>query len=222
MPCFRCGTFSQLNYRRFKHVEKLHPINNHVCGFIPYACQLLAQPSELNRPPIPAIFIPLFEVHFSRESWPWETASNVPALVLLLWVLLSKAPLEFDEGRLLVRSLEYGISYFLQQAHVSFNALNIVVRNLECGVIEPSVRRIWIIHPAELHKKTASWTASSTELLEIELRVLSKSLMILVSLFLVKHGSIKRLETVNSVPTPQISGNFGYVWDASSKANHRR
>ncbi|KAI6702616.1 hypothetical protein NL676_011752 [Syzygium grande] len=69
---------------------------NDVTEFFPYAFQLLAQLVELNRPPIPANYMPIFEILLSPDLW--NRGPNVPALVRLLQAFLQKSPHELSQG----------------------------------------------------------------------------------------------------------------------------
>ena len=63
-----------------------------VMEFVPYALQLLAQIIEINRPPLPIIYMQIFQLFLSPESW--QKKANVPALVRLLQAYLQKDPQE--------------------------------------------------------------------------------------------------------------------------------
>ncbi|KAF3439848.1 hypothetical protein FNV43_RR18126 [Rhamnella rubrinervis] len=158
---------------------------NDVTEFLPYAFQLLAQLVELNRPPIPPSYMSIFEILLSPESW--KRASNVPALVRLLQAFLQKAPHELNqEGRL---SQVLGIFKKLVSSPSSdeqgFYVLNTVFENLEYNVIAPYICHIW--------------AALFTELQSRRRPKFIKSLLIFMSLFLVKHGSTNLVDTMNAV-----------------------
>lgn len=160
-------------------------LSNDVTEFFPYAFQLLAQLVELNRPPIPASYMPIFEILLSPELW--NRSSNVPALVRLLQAFLQKAPHELNrEGRL---SLVLGIFNRLiaspSTEEQGFYVLNTVIENLEYGVIATYMSHIWHALFTRLHKKrTVKFV---------------KSLLIFMSLFLVKHGSANLVNSMNTV-----------------------
>ncbi|KAI5402779.1 hypothetical protein KIW84_050398, partial [Lathyrus oleraceus] len=78
-------------------------LSNDVTEFFPYTFQLLALLVELNRPPIPPIYMQIFEILLSPDSW--KRASNVPALVRLLQVFLQKAQNEISQGDKLTKVL---------------------------------------------------------------------------------------------------------------------
>ncbi|PON97281.1 Armadillo-like helical [Trema orientale] len=160
-------------------------LSNDVSEFFPYAFQLLAQLLELNRPPIPPSYRAIFEIILSPESW--KRASNVPALVRLLQAFLQKAPHELNqEGRV---SHVLGIFTMLLSSSSSYEqgffVLNTVIENLEYGVIKPYVKHIWAALFTELQKRRTI--------------KFIKSLLIYLSLFLVKHGSENLVETMNAV-----------------------
>ncbi|KAF8393914.1 hypothetical protein HHK36_020115 [Tetracentron sinense] len=170
--------------------ESLFPIfqtilGNDVTEFFPYAFQLLAQLVELNRPPIPSNYMPIFELLLSPESW--KRPANVPALVRLLQAYLQKAPNELNrEGRL---SQVLGI--FNRLVSVSstdeqgFYVLNTVIENLGYDVIAPFMGHIW--------------AALFTRLQNSRTVKFLKSLLIYMSLFLVKHGSTTLVDSMNAV-----------------------
>ncbi|CAN1157150.1 CAS [Linum perenne] len=170
--------------------ERLFPslqmiLANDVTEFLPYAFQLLAQLVELNQPPISPIYMQIFMLLLSPESW--NTSSNVPALVRLLQAFLQKAPHELNqEGRL---SQVLGIFERLISSpsteEQGFHLLNTVIENLEFAVISPYMVHIWAALFTRLKKKeTAKFV---------------KSLVIFMSLFLIKHGPGNLIDTMNSV-----------------------
>ncbi|KAL5572133.1 hypothetical protein UlMin_021730 [Ulmus minor] len=160
-------------------------LTDDVTEFLPYAFQLLAQLVELNRPPIPPSYMQIFGLLLSPDSW--KRGSNVPALVRLLQAFLQKAPNELNqEGRL---SQVLGIFKKLVSSPSSYEqgffVLNTVIESLEYSVIAPYVCHIWAALFAELQsRRTIKFI---------------KSLLIFMSLFLVKHGSANLVDTVNAV-----------------------
>nr|KYP54627.1 Exportin-2 [Cajanus cajan] len=158
---------------------------NDVTEFLPYTFQLLAQLVELNRPPIPPIYMQIFEILLSPDSW--KRASNVPALVRLLQAFLQKAPNEISQGDRLTKVL--GIfDTLIQSSSTSeqgFYVLNTVIESLEYNAIKPYISHIWAALFRELQKKRTV--------------KLIKSLLIFMSLFLIKHGSANVVDTMNSV-----------------------
>ncbi|XP_021904521.1 exportin-2 [Carica papaya] len=158
---------------------------NDVTEFLPYAFQLLAQLVELNRPPLSANYMQIFVLLLSPDSW--KRSSNVPALVRLLQAFLQKAPHELNqEGRL---SQVLGIFNMLVSSpstdEQGFYVLNTVIENLEFNVISPYIRHIW--------------NALFTRLQNHRTVKFQKSLIIFMSLFLVKHGPANLIETMNAV-----------------------
>ena len=173
-------------------------LSNDVSEFFPYAFQLLAQLLELNRPPIPPSYRAIFEILLSPDSW--KRASNVPALVRLLQAFLQKAPHELNqEGRL---SQVLGIFKKLLSSPSSYEqgffVLNTVIENLEYGVIAPYMTHIW--------------AALFTELQNRRTVRLIKSLLIFMSLFLVKHGSTNLVDTMNAVQSNIFQGILVQFW----------
>ncbi|XP_061370368.1 exportin-2 [Gastrolobium bilobum] len=160
-------------------------LTNDVTEFFPYTFQLLAQLVELNRPPIPPIYMQIFEILLSPDSW--KRAPNVPALVRLLQAFLQKASNEISQGDRLTKVL--GIFDSLIQSSSSseqgFYVLNTVIESLEYDVIKPYISHIWAALFRELQRRRTV--------------KLIKSLLIFMSLFLIKHGSSNVVDTMNSV-----------------------
>ncbi|XP_027336190.1 exportin-2 isoform X1 [Abrus precatorius] len=160
-------------------------LSNDVTEFFPYTFQLLAQLVELNRPPIPPIYMQIFEILLSPESW--KRAPNVPALVRLLQAFLQKAPNEISQGDRLTKVL--GIFDTLIQSSSSseqgFYVLNTVIESLNYDAIKPYISHIWAALFRELQKRRTV--------------KLIKSLLIFMSLFLIKHGSSNVVDTMNNV-----------------------
>ncbi|EOX95681.1 Cellular apoptosis susceptibility protein / importin-alpha re-exporter, putative isoform 1 [Theobroma cacao] len=158
---------------------------NDVTEFLPYAFQLLAQLVELNRPPISPSYMQIFVLLLSPDSW--TRSSNVPALVRLLQAFLQKAPHELNqEGRL---NQVLGIFNMLISSpstdEQGFYVLNTVIENLEFGVISSYMSNIWNVLFMRLqNRRTVKF---------------QKSLVIFMSLFLVKHGATNLVDTMNAV-----------------------
>ncbi|AES75588.1 putative armadillo-like helical protein [Medicago truncatula] len=70
-------------------------LKNGVTEFLPYTFQLLALLVGLNRPPIPPIYMQIFECVLSPHFW--KSSANIPALLRLLQVFLQKAPNEISQ-----------------------------------------------------------------------------------------------------------------------------
>ncbi|KAL4622151.1 hypothetical protein ACB092_06G277300 [Castanea dentata] len=171
---------------------------NDVTEFFPYAFQLLAQLVELNRPPIPPSYMQIFEILLSPDSW--KKASNVPALVRLLQAFLQKAPHELKQEGRLIKVLEIFNTLIssTSTAEQGFYVLNTIIESLEYDVIEPNIRNIWAILFGQLQK----WRAVK----------FFKSFLILMSLFVVKHGSMKLVDSMNSVQANIFSVIVKQFW----------
>lgn len=161
-------------------------LSRDVSEFFPYAFQLLAQLVDLNRIPLPGNYMDIFSILLLPESW--KKSANVPALVRLLQAFLRKAPHELNQqGRL---SSILGIFNTLVASpstdEQGFYVLNTVIENLGYDVISPYISHIWVA----LFKR-----------LQVHRTVkFVKSLVVFMSLFLVKHspenltGSIKAVQ----------------------------
>ncbi|CAI8607685.1 unnamed protein product [Vicia faba] len=173
-------------------------LSNDVTEFFPYTFQLLALLVELNRPPIPPIYMQIFEILLSPDSW--KRASNVPALVRLLQAFLQKAPNEISQEARLTKVL--GIfDTLIQSSSTSeqgFYVLNTVIESLPHAVIKPYISHIWAAIFRELQKKRPI--------------KLLKSLLIFISLFLVKHGSSNVIDTMNTVQPDIFSAILTQFW----------
>ncbi|OVA14719.1 Importin-beta [Macleaya cordata] len=158
---------------------------NDVTEFWPYAFQLLAQLVDLNTPPLPQSYMQIFELLLSPESW--KRSANAPALVRLLQAYLKKAPDELNqEGRL---SQVLGIFNKLVSVSstedLGFYVLNTVTENLGYNVISPYVSHIW--------------SALFTRLQSHRIGKFVKSLVIFMSLFLVKHGPTTLIDSISAI-----------------------
>lgn len=173
-------------------------LQNDVTEFLPYAFQLLAQLVELNRPPLSSNYMQIFNLLLSPDSW--KRSSNVPALVRLLQAFLQKVPLEIaQEGKL--REV-LGIFNMLVSSpstdEQGFYVLNTIVESLEYGVIAPFVPHIWgVLFTRLQNKRTVKFV---------------KSLLIFMSLFLVKHGPENLVNTMNAVQSGIILVILEQIW----------
>lgn len=173
-------------------------LQNDVTEFLPYAFQLLAQLIELNRPPLSSNYMQIFNLLLSPDSW--KRSSNVPALVRLLQAFLQKVPREIaQEGKL--REV-LGIFNMLVLSpstdEQGFYVLNTIVESLEYGVIAQFVPHIWgVLFTRLQNKRTVKFV---------------KSLLIFMSLFLVKHGPENLVNTMNAVQSGIILVILEQIW----------
>uniref|UniRef100_A0A1J3EFA2 Exportin-2 n=1 Tax=Noccaea caerulescens TaxID=107243 RepID=A0A1J3EFA2_NOCCA len=169
-----------------------------IAEFLPYAFQLLAQLVELNIPPLAPGYMQIFLLLLSPESW--KRSGNVPALVRLLQAFLQKAPHEVTQENRLSQVL--GIFEKLVSSpstdEQGFYVLNTVIEYLDYSAIAPYITGIWSALFTRLHnKKTVKF---------------QKSLVIFMSLFLVKHGPAYLVETMNSVQPNVFSAILEHFW----------
>jgi exportin-2 (importin alpha re-exporter) len=140
----------------------------------------------------------IFEILLSPDSW--KRTSSVPALVRLLQAFLQKAPNEISQGDRLTKVL--GIFDTLIQASSTseqgFYVLNTVIESLPYDVITPYISHIWAAIFRELQKRR------TVKLL--------KSLLIFISLFLVKHGWSNLIDTMNAVQPGIFSVILTQFW----------
>lgn len=164
---------------------------NEVTEFWPYAFQLLAQLVELSRPPLHQNYMHVFELLLSPDVW--KKSANVPALVRLLQAFLKKAPHELNQQETLSKVL--GIFNKLVSVSstedLGFYVLNTVIENMGYDVISTYVAHIW--------------NALFTRLQNHRTVKFVKSLVIFMSLFLIKHGSATLVDSINAI---QPNGNL--------------
>ncbi|XP_010506660.1 PREDICTED: exportin-2 [Camelina sativa] len=171
---------------------------NDITEFLPYAFQLLAQLVELNRPPLAPSYMHIFLLLLSPESW--KRSGNVPALVRLLQAFLQKAPHEVTQENRLSQVL--GIFEKLVASPSTddqgFYILNTIIENLDYSVIAPYMKGVWgALFTRLQNKKTVKF---------------QKSLVIFMSLFLVKHGQAYLVETMNTVQPNILTAILEHFW----------
>ncbi|KAL0428719.1 UNVERIFIED_CONTAM: Exportin-2 [Sesamum radiatum] len=160
--------------------------------------RLLAQLVDLNRPPLPGNYMEIFAILLMPESW--KKSANVPALVRLLQAFLRKAPHELNQqGRL---SSVLGIFNTLVSSpstdEQGFYVLNTVIENLGYDVIHPYISHIWVALFKRLqYNRTVKFI---------------KSLVIFMSLFLVKHGPEKLVGSMNAVQPDVFNTILEQFW----------
>ncbi|KAK2415062.1 cellular apoptosis susceptibility protein, putative / importin-alpha re-exporter [Trifolium repens] len=140
----------------------------------------------------------IFGILLSPHSW--RRASNVPVLVRLLQAFLEKAPTRISQVDRLTKVL--GLFDTLIQSSTTsvqgFYVLNIVFESLEYGVIEPYISHICVAIFTELQKR------QTVKFL--------KSLLIFISLFLIKHGSSNVVDTMNNVRPDIFIAILTHYW----------
>ncbi|XP_010518325.1 PREDICTED: exportin-2-like [Camelina sativa] len=171
---------------------------NDITEFLPYAFQLLAQLVELNRPPLAPSYMHIFLLLLSPESW--KRSGNVPALVRLLQAFLQKASHEVTQENRLSQVL--GIFEKLVASpstdEQGFYILNTIIENLDYSVVAPYMKGVWgALFTRLQNKKTVKF---------------QKSLVIFMSLFLVKHGQAYLVETMNTVQPNILTAILEHFW----------
>ncbi|KAI3681877.1 hypothetical protein L6452_36682 [Arctium lappa] len=169
-----------------------------VTEFFPYAFQLLAQLVDLNKPPVPAHYMQIFDILLRPDLW--KKSANVPALVRLLQSFLQQAPNELNrEGRL---SHVLGIFNKLVSSpsteEQGFYILNPVIENLGYDVLAEYMNHIW--------------ASLFTRLQNSKTPRLVRCLIIFMSLFLVKHGLQTLTDSINSVQANLFHVILGQFW----------
>ncbi|WCJ36132.1 Exportin-2 [Euphorbia peplus] len=158
---------------------------NDVTEFFPYAFQLFALLVELSRPPISSGYMTIFARLLKPDAW--KRNSDVPAFVRFLQAILQKIPHELNQKGTLSQVL--GVFSNLVQSPSTdehgFYVLNTVIENLEYGILEPYIASIWIVLFRRLENNLTTKFV--------------KSMLISMSLFLVKHGPGNLVDTMNTV-----------------------
>jgi exportin-2 (importin alpha re-exporter) len=169
-----------------------------VTEFAPYVFQIMAQLIESRRPPLPQIYIAFFPPLLTPLLW--QRQANVPGLVRLLQAYLQKAPQEINKENQLMQVL--GVFEKLVASkntdHQGFFILNTVVENLSYEALSPFMAQIWNILFSRLqYRSTGKFI---------------KSLIIFASLFSVKHGSGRVIETINAVQPNLFASILDKIW----------
>ncbi|XP_031505824.1 exportin-2-like [Nymphaea colorata] len=154
-----------------------------IIEFLPYALQIFGQAMDMNRPPLPATYMQLFDALLSPGLWLRE--ENVPALVRLLQAYLEKAPMELKQRLSEVLGIFQTLIGSALTDESGFYVVNTVIENLSYDVMSPYVLHIWNALFTRLHKQRTT-------------RFI-KSLLVFMSLFLVKHGHSTLVNTINAV-----------------------
>ncbi|GAA0171537.1 transporter [Lithospermum erythrorhizon] len=130
----------------------------------------------------------------------WKRTANVPALVRLLLAFLRKAPLELNQqGKLL---MVLGIFNTLVSSHITdefgFYVLNTVIENVGYDVLSTYISHIW----DPLYER-----------LDFNLtEKFTKSLLIFMSLFLVKYEAKNLVNSMNDVRPNAFPAILEKVW----------
>ncbi|GBG65232.1 hypothetical protein CBR_g50023 [Chara braunii] len=172
-----------------------------VAEFAPYVFQILAQLIEMRSVPLPQAYMALFAPLLSPVLW--ERPANVEALVRLLQAYLQKAPNEIIQGNQLPAVL--GVFQKLlsskQTDHHGLFILNTIVENLSLDVIQQHMAAIWSML---FYRLQNSRTVK-----------LVKSIIIFMSLFVVKNGPISLVNGINAVQPGLFDGLLRSIWIAS-------
>ncbi|XP_019091483.1 PREDICTED: exportin-2-like [Camelina sativa] len=170
-------------------------LGNDVTEFLPYAFQLLAQLVELSRPPLSKTYKQIFEVLLEPKSW--EVRGNVPALVPLLKAFLQKVCHEvtwMSQVLVIFNNLVSSPSTDEQGLYV----LNTVIEYIDYSLIEPHMKYVWDVLFGRLERK---YTVK-----------FQKSLVIFMSLFLVKHGPGNLFNSMNTARPNIFTAVLKQIW----------
>jgi exportin-2 (importin alpha re-exporter) len=156
-----------------------------IAEFWPYAFQIFAQLVNFSRPPLSQSYMQLFGVLLSNATW--DRPPCVPALVRLLRAFLRKIPNELNqEGRLpnilvIFRSLLSRSS----TEDSAFYMLNTLVENVGFDIMSPYISEIW--------------SALFTRLQTRQAVKFVNSLVVFMSLVLVKYGSGVLVTSIDAI-----------------------
>ncbi|XP_076957466.1 exportin-2-like [Bidens hawaiensis] len=175
-----------------------------VSEFFPYAFQLLAQLVDLNQPPVPDHYMKIFDILLTPDLW--DKSANVPALVRLLQSFLQQAPNELNrDGRLrnVLGIFNKLVNKPSTEEH-GFHVLNPIVENLGYDVLKEYMSHIW--------------SSLFTRLQNSKTPRLVRCLIILMSLFLVKHGIQALIDSINSVQANLFHMILDQIWIPNLKS----
>ncbi|ONM08553.1 Exportin-2 [Zea mays] len=156
-----------------------------ISEFWPYAFQIFAQLVNLSRPPLSQNYMQLFGVLLSNATW--DRPPCVPALVRLLRAFLRKIPNELNqEGRLPnILAISRSLLSRSSTEDSAFYMLNTIVENVGFDILNPYITEIW--------------SALFTRLQTRQAVKYVNSLVVFMSLVLVKYGSSVLVSSVDSI-----------------------
>jgi exportin-2 (importin alpha re-exporter) len=156
-----------------------------ISEFWPYAFQIFAQLVNLSRPPLSQNYMQLFGVLLSNATW--DRPPCVPALVRLLRAFLRKIPNELNqEGRLPnILAISRSLLSRSSTEDSAFYMLNTIVENVGFDILNPYISEIW--------------SALFTRLQTRQAVKYVNSLVVFMSLVLVKYGSSVLVSSVDSI-----------------------
>ncbi|KAG2546368.1 hypothetical protein PVAP13_9KG029257 [Panicum virgatum] len=156
-----------------------------ISEFWPYAFQIFAQLVNLSRPPLSQNYMQLFGVLLSNATW--DRPPCVPALVRLLRAFLRKIPNELNqEGRLPnILAISRSLLSRSSTEDSAFYMLNTLVENVGLDIMSPYISEIW--------------SALFTRLQTRQAVKFVNSLVVFMSLVLVKYGSGVLVSSIDAI-----------------------
>ncbi|AQK63426.1 Exportin-2 [Zea mays] len=156
-----------------------------ISEFWPYAFQIFAQLVNLSRPPLSQNYMQLFGVLLSNATW--DRPPCVPALVRLLRAFLRKILNELNqEGRLPnILAISRSLLSRSSTEDSAFYMLNTLVENVGFDILNPYISEIW--------------SALFTRLQTRQTVKFVNSLVVFMSLVLVKYGSSVLVNSVDAI-----------------------
>lgn len=156
-----------------------------ISEFWPYAFQIFAQLVNLSRPPLSQNYMQLFGVLLSNATW--DRPPCVPALVRLLRAFLRKIPNELNqEGRLPnILAISRNLLSRSSTEDSAFYMLNTLVENVGFEIMNPYISEIW--------------SALFTRLQSRQAVKFVNSLVVFMSLVLVKYGPVVLVSSIDAI-----------------------
>ncbi|CAL4926972.1 unnamed protein product [Urochloa decumbens] len=169
-----------------------------ISEFWPYAFQIFAQLVNLSRPPLSQNYMQLFGVLLSNATW--DRPPCVPALVRLLRAFLRKIPNELNqEGRLPnILAISRSLLSRSSTEDSAFYMLNTLVENVGLDIMNPYINEIW--------------SALFTRLQSRQAVKFVNSLVVFMSLVLVKYGSGVLVSSIDAIQPSLFSQILQRFW----------
>ncbi|CAL4944019.1 unnamed protein product [Urochloa decumbens] len=169
-----------------------------ISEFWPYAFQIFAQLVNLSRPPLSQNYMQLFGVLLSNATW--DRPPCVPALVRLLRAFLRKIPNELNqEGRLPnILAISRSLLSRSSTEDSAFYMLNTLVENVGLDIMNPYISEIW--------------SALFTRLQSRQAVKFVNSLVVFMSLVLVKYGSGVLVSSIDAIQPSLFSQILQRFW----------
>lgn len=177
-----------------------------VVDYAPYVFQVLALLVEAREvgpgSPLPQLYMQIYPPLLTPMYW--ERPSNIPGLVRLLHAYLAKAAAEVTAGEQLERLLGVFRKLVGSRAHdhEGFLVLTVLIEGLPLANLSQYMPTVWQLIFGRLQ---TSGTGK-----------FRRAFMVLLSVFVVKHGVAALEESVNAVQAGMLNMLVAQVWLASA------